>query len=68
MNILDKIPKIKYGYVVVAALIVLLIISCMAFYKQKRISRKTKHIDDIIIKILEKQEKILEKQETLLEE
>ena len=32
----------------------------MAYYKQKRISRNTKHIDDIINKILDTQEKILE--------
>lgn len=60
MGILDNIPKIpKYG-VLVAVVIVLLIISIMTYYKQKRISRKTKHIDDMINKILDTQEKILE--------
>ena len=60
MGILDDIPKKTQYVVLVAVVIVLLIISIMAYYKQKRISRNTKHIDDIINKILDTQEKILE--------
>uniref|UniRef100_A0A6C0BDP2 Uncharacterized protein n=1 Tax=viral metagenome TaxID=1070528 RepID=A0A6C0BDP2_9ZZZZ len=60
MGILDDIPKKTQYVVLVAVVIVLLIISIMTYYKQKRISRNTKHIDDIINKILDTQEKILE--------